>query len=61
MTNYPVTPEENYNAICEEMKQLANELEQNPNMSEDRFNSILKRYKNLSGMLENYGQMMWRK
>ncbi len=61
MSNYPVSTEENYDAICKEMKQLADELEQNPNMPEDRFRKILERYGRLGKMLEQYGQMMWKK
>jgi hypothetical protein len=61
MSNYPVTPEENYDAICEQMKQLADELEKNPNMPEDRFRKILERYGRLGGMLEGYAKMMWKK
>ena len=61
MSNYPVTPEENYDAICEEMKRLADELEKNPTILEDRFHKILERYGRLGRMLEDYAKMMWEK
>jgi hypothetical protein len=60
MNNYPVSPEENYAAICEEMNQLAVELEQNPHISEERFRKILQRYGDLGNLLNQYGRMMWK-
>ena len=61
MSNYPVTPEENYDAICQEMKKIVEELDNNPNMPEDQFRNIQKRYGRLGKMLEEYGKMMWKK
>lgn len=61
MSKYPVSPEENYDAIVEEMKRLINELENNPTMSEEEFESIVKRHGKLGGMLKDYSDMIWKK
>ncbi|WP_278022315.1 hypothetical protein [Flavobacterium ginsengisoli] len=61
MSDYPVTPEENYKAIVEEMKALVNELENNPTMSEEMYSSILRRYTRLGKLLKGYADMIWYK
>ena len=42
------------------MHQLALELEQNTNISEERFRKILKRYGYLGYLLNQYGRMIWK-
>jgi hypothetical protein len=61
MSNSENTSKENYDAICKDMKHLADELEKNPNMPEDLFKKILKRYERLGKMLEQYAKMTWKK
>lgn len=61
MSNYADSPEEKYDAICNKMQKLTEELEQNPNMSEDDFQKLLEKYGQLGKMLEQYSQMMWKK
>lgn len=59
MSDYPVSPEENYNAIIEEMKALVKELENNPTMSEEMYGSILRRHQKLGKLLKQYADMIW--
>lgn len=61
MSDYPVSPEENYNAIVEEIRALSKELENNPTMSKEIYSSILRRYQKLGKLLEEYGDMIWYK
>jgi hypothetical protein len=58
---YPVTPEENYNLICDELKELVAELENNPNMSEEKYQALLRRFHILNEHLEVYAKMKYNK
>jgi hypothetical protein len=61
MSNYPVSPEENYNTIIEEMRALVEELENNPTMSEEKYRSILSRHEKLGKLLKEYANIIWYK
>lgn len=56
---YPVSPEENYNLICKELKAIVSEMENNPNMPEADYEILVERFRKLSEALEQYGKMKY--